>query len=191
MDGQRSDAQRKIAAFVTRGTGDAAELLVFWHAGGGVQIPAGTVEPGETFGAAGRREAVEETGLADLELVASLGIRSSDLPDGMAAVNRRVTLQTRPGSDGPKTSWSVGNVWVTVVDERDGCSRIVYTETDLDADLARSRWSPRGSRAGCRRIVWYDGRNARSSTFEPSARRPTAGSSARTTSSTSTSTGWR
>jgi ADP-ribose pyrophosphatase YjhB (NUDIX family) len=124
--------QRKVTTFVTRGRGAAAELLVFWHSGAGTQVPAGTVEDGEDFEAAACREVVEETGLADLELVADLGVRSSDLPAGRAAIIRKVFLQTRPGPDGPRTAWPFRNVMVRVVAEQDGYARVVYEERDLD-----------------------------------------------------------
>lgn len=52
----------KVVAYITRGR----ELLVFEHADdaeAGVQVPAGTVEPGEEIEAAVWREVAEETGL--------------------------------------------------------------------------------------------------------------------------------
>ncbi|HZC27109.1 MAG TPA: NUDIX domain-containing protein [Actinopolymorphaceae bacterium] len=127
------DAQRKVTTFVTRGSGATAELLVFWHPGSGTQVPGGTVEDGEAFEAAARREVTEETGLSDLELVDDLGVRRDDLPEGRAVVVRRIFLQTRPGPDGPQTSWSFTNIGVEVVERRDGYARVVYEERDLDA----------------------------------------------------------
>ena len=54
---------KKVLAYITRGD----ELLVFTHRDfpeAGVQVPAGTVEAGETLDAAVLREVHEETGLA-------------------------------------------------------------------------------------------------------------------------------
>ncbi|WP_020579589.1 NUDIX domain-containing protein [Actinopolymorpha alba] len=126
------EAQRKVTAFVTRGVGSNAELLVFWHAGAGTQIPAGTVEEGETFEEAAAREAAEETGLADLELLSRLGAHTYDLPEDQGILSRKVALQTRPGPDGPRTNWSFRNVRVRIVDRRDRYARVVYEESDLD-----------------------------------------------------------
>jgi 8-oxo-dGTP pyrophosphatase MutT (NUDIX family) len=60
---------RKVTCFITRAGKSGAELLVFNHPGSGVQIPAGTVEPGESSEASDRREAAEETGLIDMLLI--------------------------------------------------------------------------------------------------------------------------
>ncbi len=74
--GATSDAApvvRKSTAVVTRGHGPLRELLVFEHARTGLQLPAGTVEPGETFEAAAIRELAEETGITNATLHAELG----------------------------------------------------------------------------------------------------------------------
>ncbi|WP_246984640.1 NUDIX hydrolase [Halorientalis marina] len=56
---------RKACAYITR---DTSELLVFRGPGhDGLQIPKGTVEPGETPRDALFREAIEESGLATFE----------------------------------------------------------------------------------------------------------------------------
>ena len=62
-------------------TPPAHRLLVFTHPGqpgAGVQVPGGTVEPGELPAAAVMREAVEETGLVGLRLVRFLGEQDFD-----------------------------------------------------------------------------------------------------------------
>jgi ADP-ribose pyrophosphatase YjhB (NUDIX family) len=60
----------KACAYVTRGT---TELLVFDGPGhDGLQIPKGTVEPGETAREATYRETVEESGLATFETLRHL-----------------------------------------------------------------------------------------------------------------------
>ena len=71
----------KVTAFVTRASGfdGVHELLVFRHPDAGLQLPAGSVEPGETLEAAALREVAEETGLADTRLVTHLGTGVTDL----------------------------------------------------------------------------------------------------------------
>ena len=64
----RLNLRHKVMAYVLRpcaGSG-GHELLVFAHRDqpeAGVQVPAGTVEPGEAIEAAARRELAEESGL--------------------------------------------------------------------------------------------------------------------------------
>ena len=72
--------KHKVYAYITSGE----RLLVFTqpdapHAG--VQVPGGTVEPGEDPAAAVLREAEEETGLTALRLVAWLGEDVRDMAD--------------------------------------------------------------------------------------------------------------
>jgi ADP-ribose pyrophosphatase YjhB (NUDIX family) len=63
---------QKVYAYITR----AEQLLVFSHADfpeAGIQVPGGTLEPGELPESGVLREAFEETGLGELHLAAYLG----------------------------------------------------------------------------------------------------------------------
>jgi 8-oxo-dGTP pyrophosphatase MutT (NUDIX family) len=78
----RSDKKtvEKVLAYILRGE----ELLVFRHVDYGfeqvgIQVPAGTMKPGESPEKAALREAREETGLADLTVVSKLGEGSYDI----------------------------------------------------------------------------------------------------------------
>ena len=64
----------KVTALITRPAADGPELLVFDHGLAGVQLPAGTVEAGESFAAGALREGWEETGALGLELVGELAV---------------------------------------------------------------------------------------------------------------------
>jgi 8-oxo-dGTP pyrophosphatase MutT (NUDIX family) len=81
--------KQKVVAYVTRGD----RLLVFSQPNGvdaGIQVPAGTMEPGETPEEAVLREAYEETGLGHLEIVSFLGERDIDQrPYGKNEIHHR------------------------------------------------------------------------------------------------------
>ena len=67
--------KHKILAYITRQRDGATQLLVFTHRDypeAGVQVPAGTVEPGESIEAALFREVHEESGLRNPVLVRKL-----------------------------------------------------------------------------------------------------------------------
>lgn len=94
---------RKVMAYITQGR----RLLVFVHPyapDAGVQIPGGTLLPGETPEAGALREAREETGLDALRVVAFLGMREFDYrPHGRDELHLRYfyhleCLQSTPES---------------------------------------------------------------------------------------------
>lgn len=62
----------KVAAFITRPHSAGPQLVVFDHPLAGVQLPAGSLEPGEDPLDGGFREAWEETGIDGLALVGRL-----------------------------------------------------------------------------------------------------------------------
>lgn len=123
-------SQRKVAVFVTRGAGEATELVLTWHTGGGYQLPAGTVEPGESFPAAALREVSEEAGLDDVDLVRDLGTTTITMPEDRALLLGSVPLRFRP--DGPPTRWRLTHVAVDVLDHRDDWTLISFGERDLE-----------------------------------------------------------
>jgi 8-oxo-dGTP diphosphatase len=79
----------KVVAYITHDD----RLLVFRHTAfpeAGIQVPAGTLEPGESPESAVLREALEETGLRGLKIQAYLGSVDYDLlPFGEAGELRR------------------------------------------------------------------------------------------------------
>jgi 8-oxo-dGTP pyrophosphatase MutT (NUDIX family) len=81
--------RNKVYAYVT----NRDRLLVFTHADepeAGIQVPGGTVEPGEDPDLAVVREAFEETGLADLRVAGLLGEVTVDMTvHGRAELARR------------------------------------------------------------------------------------------------------
>jgi len=72
------ERKRKAFANITHGR---RILLLFHpdHPGAGIQVPAGTMRPGEAVEDSIRREAAEETGLTSLEYVGVLGTQRFDM----------------------------------------------------------------------------------------------------------------
>jgi 8-oxo-dGTP diphosphatase len=96
--------RHKVFAYITHGDW----LLVFRHPhapDAGIQVPAGTVEPGELFAAAALREAGEETGLPALRLAGFLGDQQCDMAAfGRDEIHHRHFYHLVCGGD-PPTTW--------------------------------------------------------------------------------------
>lgn len=81
----------KVTAFITRQSAHGPELCVFEHPTDGVQLPAGTLPPGENARAGALREGFEETGLDGLQFQSELDVLPACAP-GEAIVARPITL---------------------------------------------------------------------------------------------------
>lgn len=91
----------KVTTFITRDTPRYREILVFEYPMGMIQIPAGTVEIGESIADAAMREATEETGLSSLTLVSYLGNQVQQMKPDHRVVLRRVVVRQQPAPDAP------------------------------------------------------------------------------------------
>ena len=79
----------KVTAYITNGN----RLLVFEHTEfpeAGIQVPSGTIDPGESPETAVMREAWEESGLGGLIMARYLGVRHFDwTPFGLDIIHER------------------------------------------------------------------------------------------------------
>jgi 8-oxo-dGTP pyrophosphatase MutT (NUDIX family) len=125
-----SCAVGKVAAFVIRRAAGGPELLLFEHPYAGIQLPAGTVEDGETAEQAACREAAEETGLAGLELRGWLAVQERRLPDGKGIMRRTASVYSRP--DPNSMCWATirNGLWVSVLRAAPGYLHVTYEEWD-------------------------------------------------------------
>mgnify|MGYP000022790889 CR=1 FL=1 len=125
--------RKKVVAYITNGQ----RLLVFTHPlspEAGIQVPAGTMQDVETPADAVLREAEEETGLADLEIVSFLGQRYFDRrPDGQGEIHHRHFFHlTCPGT--PPEQWD----WIEA-DPSDSSGPIPFSFywVDLSGDIPK------------------------------------------------------
>jgi 8-oxo-dGTP pyrophosphatase MutT (NUDIX family) len=68
--------KQKVQCYITREADGATQVLVFKHRDypeAGIQVPAGSIEPGESPEQAARREAFEESGIRELHTRRYLG----------------------------------------------------------------------------------------------------------------------
>ncbi len=100
----------KVSAFITREGAAGRELLVFAHPNplAGIQVPAGTVDPGEAPEHAVLRETWEESGLSAVRIVQSLPAFTTDLPDGWYALTQPTTFRQAPAQDAPAQDIGLG-----------------------------------------------------------------------------------
>ena len=127
----------KVVCFITRSSEGQEHLLLLRHPYAGNQIPAGTVEEGESFEAGALREAREETGLAALSVVGELKVEREELPPGAALIRESSTVYSRPDSDSFDWVTIPRGVRVDTGESEEGFVRVRYREPEaLGSDRA-------------------------------------------------------
>ena len=118
----------KITAFVTRTSPNGIDLLLFEHPNAGIQIPAGTVNPGETPAEAATREVAEETGLNDITISQYLGAHLEKLSKDQRVIAEHTKVYAHP--DPASFDWAYIRPGITVSVERrvEGYAQIFYKE---------------------------------------------------------------
>jgi 8-oxo-dGTP pyrophosphatase MutT (NUDIX family) len=150
----------KVTAFISRSSSAGTELLLLEHPYAGIQIPAGTVEPGEEPADAALREAAEETGLEKLSIARYLGEREVQLPRGQAIIAQATTVYSRPAANSFDWARLPRGITVSVARRRPGCAQVTYRESDVwpNADHVTYQitgWVPEWTLASVRRRHFY------------------------------------
>ncbi len=150
----------KVTCFVLRPTAAGPELLLFKHPYAGVQIPAGTVEPGETPGAAARREVAEETGLQVPEAGRPLAVAEDRLPEGTFAVANATRVYARPDTSSFDRASLPRGAIVALQREAGAFRQVLWEEWDRWPDpqyrsMAILGWVPASTLTGRQRRHFY------------------------------------
>lgn len=121
----------KVTALILRpAKGQKVEILIFRHPTSGLQLPAGTVDPGEAPEAAVLREVEEETGLTEVRIVRKLGAEKIELPPDQAILKETAHPLTSPTPSAAPLQIELGRGWVVQIGERQGrFTAITYIET--------------------------------------------------------------
>jgi 8-oxo-dGTP pyrophosphatase MutT (NUDIX family) len=136
-----SNAVHKVTCLITHVGKNGTKLLLFNHPNVGVQIPAGTVNPGEAPDSAAQREAVEETGLPDLVLEDSLGEADDPPPDGVVLVVQPTAVYSRPDSSSYDWAHFRTGLPVQVLRHTAGFTQVCFEETDRYIDPQYSTYT--------------------------------------------------
>lgn len=131
----------KVAAFIIRAGSSGPELLVFRQPGGGLQLPGGSIEMGETVVAAAVRETAEETGLTGLRVERIIGSPVGPPPENLYALLEPVAMQI----SGSEDQFVAGRGWLVSIESEEGENvRVVYRERDWDASPVKTIWQAVG-----------------------------------------------
>jgi 8-oxo-dGTP pyrophosphatase MutT (NUDIX family) len=138
----------KVTTFIIREWAGERQLLLFEHPNAGVQIPAGTVEAGESPEQAVLREVTEETGLTGFPVMRYLGRAERKLPEGQRTIARSTAVYARPHVT--SFDWAHLRRGIPVVltgRSADGFTQVTYEEPDRFPDpqyvtLCITGWVP-------------------------------------------------
>ena len=130
MDHEVTKPSEKVALFVTRESERGMQLLLFEHPYAGNQIPAGTVDPGETPEQAAIRESHEETGLSGFSTMDALGYEQENLPEDYRAVIETTTVYARTNIASFDWATVPRGTCVRLNRMQDGYSHITFEEPD-------------------------------------------------------------
>lgn len=134
----------KVTVFATRGAPAERELLIFEHPTAGLQVPAGTVDPGEDFAAAALRELEEETGVrGDVAHLLYVEEQAIPRPNQLIVAADLIAFE-EPDEGAQRVAWAPWRGWGVVPVEQRGDFTLIDVE----------RWQTYPERITLERIGW-------------------------------------
>lgn len=135
----------KVSALIIRPAQNGAEILVFQHPRAGLQLPAGTVEAGESPEEAVVREAREETGLHKLTILEKLGVDRQYCAADQAILTQTMRCYAWPAH----TAQRIGPLFtrgfqVSTFEKKVAFTHIHYVESDLNQTPHEKLWEVDG-----------------------------------------------
>ena len=122
----------KVTALITRVADGHPEFLLFRHPTAGIQIPAGTVEPGEAADDAVIREAIEETDLYRFTPPTLLDVQEETLASGQYCVCQSTPLLHGPFEEATTWGQIPRGVVVKQQHREESMVQVSYEERDLN-----------------------------------------------------------
>jgi 8-oxo-dGTP pyrophosphatase MutT (NUDIX family) len=150
----------KVTGFVTRAMPTGIELLLFHHPHAGIQIPAGTMNPGESPAEAVTREIAEETGLVDITISQYLGAKLEKLPENQGVIAVHTKVYARPDLNSFDWAYIRPGITVSIEREAPGFNQILYQEYDRVPEhqfvsMLIKGWVPENALAESQRRHFY------------------------------------
>jgi len=128
----------KVSAFILRPGITRSEILIFEHPFAGLQIPAGTVETGETCDEAVIREIQEETGLRNIEIVQKVGEDQTFTEADEAILTQTMRCFSWPAQTAQRTGpLFTRGMQMKIFERKVGFTHINYEEYDLNQETPK------------------------------------------------------
>lgn len=121
----------KVSALITRKNGSTQDLLVFRHPTAGIQVPAGTVEAGESLEDAVFREIQEEAGITQVRLLKKLATLEQPLKTNQRVLLQSTRLMSEPEGGLLEFSLTRGTI-VRMRHQQKQATEIAYEEYDFN-----------------------------------------------------------